>query len=140
MIDIVAVGLDIDEDWDRAAIADRVGRRNERVADGDHLITGADPDRPERQMKRRRAVRDSTRVRSSDQRGELAFECRDLRPLRDPAGQDYAPDGLNFTLVQDWLCDGYLGERLVHAASPAATKRSLRHHATRSRNPSSSDI
>ena len=42
-IDVEAVGLDVDEDRHRAAVADRVGRGDERVADGDDLVAGPTP-------------------------------------------------------------------------------------------------
>ena len=87
-VDVVAVGLDVDEDRHRAALADRVGRGDEGVADRDHLVARADADGQQREMQRRGAVGHGAGVRRADHGGELRLEGRDLRALRQPAGED----------------------------------------------------
>ncbi len=76
-----------------------VGGRDEGMADGDHLVARPRADGPQREVKRRGAVRDGAGVRRPDLRGELALEGRHLRPLRDPAGEYGSPRGVRFALV-----------------------------------------
>ena len=99
--DAVPVFIDIDEDRRRAAVANRVGRRDERVADRDDLIAGADAGRQQSQVERRRAVRHRAGVRRADELGELTLERRDLGPLRDPAGKNHPAHRLDLDLVEN---------------------------------------
>ena len=112
-IDIVAVGLDIDENGRGAALADGIGAGYETVADGDHLAAGADADRQERQMQRRGAVRNRAGVSGAGQIGEGRFEPRHLRTLRDPAGQDGGARRLGLGLTQKgvWRLGSFSGLR-----------------------------
>ena len=66
-IHVERAGLDVDEHRRGAAIADGVGRGDEGMADGDDLVAGADADRQQRQVQRRRAVGHRTGVRRADE-------------------------------------------------------------------------
>ena len=104
-VDVEAIGLDVDEHRRRAAVADGVGGGDERVADGDDLVAGADADGQQRQVQRGGAVRHGAGVRRADMRGELALEGRDLRPLGQPARLDHSCDGFDLGLAEEGLCD-----------------------------------
>ena len=67
-----------------AAVVDGIGGGDERVADRNHFVAGADADREQRQVERGRAVGDGARVRCAHLRGELPLERGDLRTLRHP--------------------------------------------------------
>ena len=71
-------GIDVGEDGSRAGPGDRLGRRVERERGADHLVTGADPHRLERENERVGAVRDADRVRHVEVGGRLALERLDL--------------------------------------------------------------
>jgi hypothetical protein len=98
--------LDIDKHRHATAIADRVGRRYERMADGDHLVAGPDADSAQGEVEGRGAVGDCRRVWSANEVGELTLERRDLWALRDPATHQRPPDGLRLFLAGDRFGDG----------------------------------
>ena len=118
-------GLDVDEHRRRAAVADRVGGGDERVADGDDLVARPDADGQQRQVQRRRAVRDGAGVRRADELGELALERRDLRALRDPAGEDDAAGRFGLALVEHRLGDRDHLRVVWLMVMPAPSARSL---------------
>ena len=89
-----------------AAVADRVRGGDERVADRDDLVAGADARSQERQVQRGGAARHRARVRRADGCRELLLEGRDLGPLRHPARQDGPPRGFDLALAEHGAGDG----------------------------------
>ena len=98
------VGLDVDEDRHGAAIADRVGRRDEGMADGDDLVAGADAEpraapggapscssRPRRRAARRRRRR--TRCSNAATSGPCVTQPERIDAAR-RLGLRLAEDGL----------------------------------------------
>jgi hypothetical protein len=83
-IDVVGVLSDIDEHRHRPAVANRIRRGDERVADGNHFVAGAHAKCEQREMERCRAARDRAGMGRADGGGKLALERRDLRALRHP--------------------------------------------------------
>ena len=139
-IEIVGARLDIDEDRDRSAIADAVGRRDEGMARHDHLVAAADADGQESEMQRRRAARHGAGMGRPDTGGELAFEGGDLRALRHPA-REYDPAcrlGLRF--IEDRLGDRDHDAAACSSAGAGERSCSVRHQSTSARKPSSSGI
>ena len=98
-IDVEGRRLDVDKHRRRAAVADDVGGGDEGVADRDHLVARPDAEGQQRQMQRRRAVRNGAGMRRADELRELPLEGRDLRSLRDPAAEDDAARRVGLALV-----------------------------------------
>src|ERR1700692_2699866 len=109
-------------------MADRIGARDEGMADRNHLIARSNADSQKREMKRRCAIRYRACVPRSDKFRELPFKRCDLRPLCDPATKDHTPGGGCFRLA----CQGF--DDRDHAASKF---RAARHQSTRLASPSS---
>ena len=76
----IGVGIDIHKDRARAGQDDRLGRGNERVRDGDHLIAGPDAHGAKNDVQRRRAVADPDAVLHAAELGELLLECLYVLP------------------------------------------------------------
>src|SRR5262249_11221961 len=96
--------VDIDEDGRCARVMDRIGGGDEAVADGDDLVSRSNAQRVESQMKGCGAIRDCAGRRSADGASEFALEGGDLRPLRDPAGENGFAGRCRFFLAEHWLC------------------------------------
>ena len=92
-VDVVGVGIDVDEH--RLGLGQRhdFGRRGEGEARHEHRIARADAGGIERQQQRVGAVGAGDRVLDADIGGELALELGDLRPENVVAAFDDAIDG-----------------------------------------------
>ena len=110
-VDVVCPRVDVHEHRRCPTIANRVGGRDKGVADRDHLIAGADAENVQGQMQRRGAAGDGTGVGGADVGGELRLEGGDLRPLRDPPGQDGFAGRRRLGLAERRLGDGDRGLR-----------------------------
>ena len=137
-VDVVGPRVDVHEHRAGAAVADGVGGGDERVADRDHLVAGPDAEGEQGQVQRRRAARDGAGVRRADVRGELLLEGRDLRPLRDPAGEDRPAGRRGLLLAQARAGDRDLPEARAHRATASRPETISGRHAARRRRPSSS--
>jgi hypothetical protein len=97
----VQVGVaDVSEDGGRARVDDHVRRRRPRDRRRDHLVSGADPERDEREMHRRGPGRDGKGVRRADVVGEAALELLRPRAGGQPARADRVGNGRDL-LVAD---------------------------------------
>jgi len=84
-VHVERIELDVYEYRHRTAVANRVRRRDKRVAHRDDLVSRADTTREERKVQRCRAAGYRAGVRRADGSRELALEGGHLRPLSDPA-------------------------------------------------------
>ena len=92
-VDVVGVGIDVDED--RLGLGQRhdLGGRGEGEARHEHRIARSDAGRHERQQQRVGAVGAADGVLDPDIGRDLAFELGDLRPQNILAAVDDALDG-----------------------------------------------
>ncbi len=89
-IDAQAVVLDIHEPRGGALVEDAVGRRDEAERRGDHLVAGADPERPDAEVQPGRAARAGDPLSSARQRRDAGLEPWGERAQ----GKDVAPQDL----------------------------------------------
>ena len=80
-IDVVGVRIDVDENRSRAAISDTIGRRDERMAGGDHLIARRDIQRGQGEVQGGGAIGYCASKGRADQGREVALEGGNLRTL-----------------------------------------------------------
>ena len=99
-VKIVSAWFDVNEYGYSVAIADAVGRGDERMTDGDHFAAGFHAHCPQSQVQCGGATRHRTGVQRADQRGKLPFVGRHLRPLRHPTGTDDPARSLGFCFFQ----------------------------------------
>ena len=98
-IDVEVAVADVDEDRRRAGVDDDVRGRGPGDRGRDHLVAGADAERDEREVHRRRPggdARGRARPRSTRQR---AARARGARPGRQPAGAQRLGDGGDLLLA-----------------------------------------
>ncbi len=86
--DVEGAGIDVDEDWAGAEVAENFRGRGEGERGGDDFVAGTDAERPQRQMKRAGAVRQRERMFGADVFGELGLETFGLGAGRDPSGAE----------------------------------------------------
>ena len=84
-IDVEVRRADVCEDRRRARVDDDVGRRGPRDRRRDDLVTGADAQREQREVHRRRARGDGERVLRAHVLGETALQLGRVGPRRQPA-------------------------------------------------------
>lgn len=106
-VDIESGRLDIDERWNRFAIANAVRGRYEGETHRDDLITIAYSQREQGKVERGRAVSDCARVLRPHKRGELPFERSDLGTLRHPAGKNWTRCSFCLSAIKPRLGNGY---------------------------------
>jgi hypothetical protein len=93
-VDQVGVGLDVDEDGRGAGVEDGVGRRGERVADGDDLVARTEPEAREQGHQRLGPVAHRDRVPGPRPVRPACLERGDTLALGDhPARQDVGDRG-----------------------------------------------
>ena len=100
-----------------AAVADRVGGRDERVADRDDLVAGPDADREQRQVQRGRAVRDGARVRAPTNAANSRSNAATSGPWVTQPERMTRPRRLGFGLADDGLGDRDLRQSVGHVCS-----------------------
>ena len=91
-VEVQVALADVAEDRRRAAVLDHVRRRGPGDRRGDHLVTGADAERQQREVHRRRAGADREDVLDLEVRGEPLLEERRPRTGRQPAGAERLRD------------------------------------------------
>jgi hypothetical protein len=100
--------IDVHEDGPGPYRDDRVGGRDEAVADRDHIVFAPDVHRPQGQLQAGCATGHGDRVLGAYGVGELAFERRYLGALRDPTRAQHGADRRDLGLAQVGPHDGDL--------------------------------
>src|SRR5262249_22663979 len=104
-VDVIGMRVDIDENGGCTAISDAVRSGDERMADGDDFIPGANASSQEGEMQRGGAIGYSAGVWGADTSCELALEGGDFGPLGEPTREDDAANSIGFLFVEKGFCD-----------------------------------
>jgi hypothetical protein len=92
-VEVVGDGVAVHEDGRGPYGRDGLGRGEEGVGRDDDLVAGADAARQQREVERRRAVRDADALARADVVRELALERLDLAPEHEGRRVEHALDG-----------------------------------------------
>src|SRR6185295_15998404 len=108
------------------------------MTDRDDFVARSDAACPQREVQRRRAVRDGAGVRRTDVLGELTLEGRHFRSLREPATAKRPGDRFDLPIVHKWRGNGNprRDRRRHHRTHPILAHCSSCHQATSVLRPS----
>ena len=104
-VDVERIGLDVNENRSRAAVADGVGRRDEGEGRRDHLIAGTDVQRGQGQTQRIGARCDADTMRAVAKRRDFPLQRSDIGTKHELAALQHSIDGLSDLVAQGVVLD-----------------------------------
>ena len=109
--------VDVDEHRGRARRLDPGHGRHAGVRGRDHLVAGADAERPQRELDRVRARRDADRLARAAEGRELLLEGLDARAADEPPLVEDVRDGLRQVVSQLRVLAPQVEKRDAHASA-----------------------